>query len=153
MADQVKWLTGLGLLVTAMLSVGCTTTTADVGRTEFVESQQVRTLNARIETLNVKLEDERKAASDAAVRADLLDRELTKLRELRRQDQIQQELMGRLLEDQRNKLDAMRIDASAMKTLQEDVVRLNNIIKDRDAELARLRAQIEQDRRADGTTK
>lgn len=150
MAGKCKFY--LLLAAVAVATTGCVPTgSPDPASAEFLESRRVAELGVRIETLEVKLAEERQRASEAAGRCDAMERNLVAERELRQQERIQYELVVRLKDDLQKRLDLMNSETATLKTLQQDVVRLNDIIKERDAELGRLRAELERiDRRADG---
>ncbi len=154
MADLFRAVAGAALLLGTAVVAGCAATgNIETAQDQLRESEQVRALTVQVETLKAKLAEEQKQASQANVRADLMQRELAEERELLRQQRETNRVALKLIEDQKAKLDGLHSEAEALKTLRQDVIRLNNMVKERDAELARLRGQLEQlTGRADGKT-
>jgi chromosome segregation ATPase len=123
-------------------------------REEHRQSRREAELNAEIETLRAKLDRERVKSTQDQRLADQLTQELTRERNSRRQEKLQLETAVQLhadltkkledttrqLEQTKSQLDELRKqDDLVINQLRNDLLRHAEMLKDREAEVAKLR--------------
>ncbi|MDD4889806.1 MAG: hypothetical protein PHU85_07725 [Phycisphaerae bacterium] len=130
----------LGLLAASLLTVaGCPAARVEPANSDFRQSRQYAALTVRIETLEAKLNVERQSLAIAQTRADNIERDLQAERNRRQQERLQYDEAIRQNLELKKKLEDVRLDTREIATLRQDVMRLNDLLKQRDAELAKLK--------------
>ena len=142
--------TCLGLsasLLTAALMLGCPQpgglSNPETDVAGFRQSRREVELNVTIDTLKAKLDDERIRHVSAMSQIDRLSEELADSQRSRRVEKDQYDIALRLNADLQKKLNEIHSDANQVKTLREDVIRLNKMLRASEAEAAELKAKLD----------
>jgi chromosome segregation ATPase len=133
-----------GLLATSLM-VGCPPTAGNPenDRAGFVQSRREVELKVTIDTLEAKLAEERTRHAAAMSQVDRAREELAECQRGRRIEKDQYDIALRLNEDLKKKLDEVHSEANQLKTLREDVIRLNKMLQASEAAVADLRARLD----------
>lgn len=140
--NTVRWVV-FGVLSIGLLGVaGCPPATSDPAHEDFAQKRRETEWSVRLETLQAKLDTERQRVVVCQTQADLIRRDLLAERNARQQERIQLDVALRQNDALKKKVDEISSDKREIELLRSDLLRLNELLRAREAELDKVRKEL-----------